>query len=64
MIFDIFKDTIIAQNKILLKEIATKFNLDYDELVKKYITPANYLPVIINTNTQTQVPTTSKLNKN
>lgn len=49
MIFDIFKTTIIEQNKLLLKEIATKFDLDYDKLLEKYIKPEYYLPVIVKT---------------
>jgi hypothetical protein len=46
LIFDIFKTIIIEQNKLLLKEVAKKFELDYDELLKKYIKPEYYLPVI------------------
>lgn len=46
MVFDVFKTIIIEQNKVLLKEIAEKFNLDYDELLIKYIKPEYYLPVI------------------
>lgn len=49
MIFDIFKTTIIEQNKLLLKEIAVKFDLDYDKLLEKYIKPEYYLPVIVRT---------------
>ena len=37
LIFDIFKTIIIEQNKLLLREISTRFSLDYDELLK---TPA------------------------
>ena len=57
MIFDIFKTVIIEQNKFLLKEIATKFDMDYDTLVEKYIKPEYYLPVVLNTN-----PSKSKKN--
>ena len=57
MIFDIFKTVIIEQNKLLLKEIATKFDMDYNTLVEKYIKPEYYLPVILNTN-----PSNSKKN--
>lgn len=46
LIFDIFKTIIIEQNKLLLREISTRFSLDYDELLKKYIRPEYYLPVI------------------
>jgi hypothetical protein len=46
MVFDVFKTIIIEQNRILLKEVADKFNLDYNELLVKYIKPEYYLPVI------------------
>lgn len=46
MIFNIFKNIIIAQNKVLLKTIADEHNLDYDYLLDKYLKPAYYLPVI------------------
>lgn len=46
LIFDMFKTIIIEQNKILLREVSVKFDLDYDELLKKYIKPEYYLPVI------------------
>lgn len=49
MIFNIFKNVIIEQNKVLLKQIADKYNLDYDYLVEKYIDPQYYLPVILST---------------
>lgn len=50
--FEVIKNVIIEQNKELLQLIANKYNLDYDELVEKYITPAHYLPVIQNTETK------------
>lgn len=50
MIFDIFKTIIIEQNKILLKEIAERFDLDYSMLLDKYIRPEYYLPVIVKKN--------------
>lgn len=46
LIFDVFKTVIIEQNKLLLKEVSSKFGLDYEELLKKYIKPEYYLPVI------------------
>lgn len=46
MVFNIFKNVIIEQNKVLLKVIADKYDLNYDELLKKYITQDHYLPVI------------------
>lgn len=54
MIFDIFKNIIIEQNKLLLKTIAEKHNLDYDYLLEKYIAPQYYLPVILSTKKQDQ----------
>jgi hypothetical protein len=50
LIFDIFKTIIIEQNKLLLKEVSSKFELDYEELLKKYIRPEYYLPVIEKSN--------------
>jgi hypothetical protein len=46
IIFNVFKNTIIEQNKLLLKIIAQKYNKDYDELITKYLIPENFLPVI------------------
>lgn len=51
MIFDIFKAVIIEQNKMMLKDVAKQFDLDYETLVEKYIKPEYYLPVIVNTTT-------------
>lgn len=47
MIFDIFKSVIIEQNKMLLKDIAEQFDLDYETLLEKYIKPEYFLPVIV-----------------
>ena len=49
MVFDVFKNIIIEQNKQLLKIIADKYDLEYDDLLQKYMTPDNYLPVITKT---------------
>ena len=46
MIFNIFKNIIIAQNKELLKAIAEKHDVDYEYLLEKYLKPAYYLPVV------------------
>jgi hypothetical protein len=51
MIFDIFKAVIIEQNKMMLKDVAKQFDLDYETLVQKYIKPEYYLPVIVSTTT-------------
>lgn len=47
VMFDIIKNIIIEQNKILLKHVADKTNLDYETLCKKYIQPAYYLPIVV-----------------
>jgi hypothetical protein len=44
--FGVIKNVIIEQNKELLKVIAKQYQLDYEVLVEKYITPAYYLPVV------------------
>ena len=49
MIFDIFTNVIIEQNKILLKQVSDKFGIDYDILLEKYLTPENYLPILQDT---------------
>lgn len=46
MIFDVFKNVIIEQNKILLKSVADSFELDYEMLLSKYLTPDHYLPIV------------------
>lgn len=46
MIFNIFKNVIIEQNKILLKTIAEKYNLSLEDLEQKYLTKSYYLPII------------------
>lgn len=47
MIFDIFKNIIIANNIQLIKEIAKLKNLNEKELLDKYIKPEYYLPLLI-----------------
>lgn len=47
--FDMFKNIIIEQNKILLKEIATVLGKDEETLLNTYIKPDYYLPIIIKT---------------
>lgn len=61
MIFDIFKNVIIEQNKTLLKQVSDKFGLDHDALLEKYLTPENYLPIIQNTKAK---PMKKKNNEN
>lgn len=46
MIFDLFKNIIIKQNEVLIKEIAKQTGLDETYLTEKYIQPAYYLPII------------------
>jgi hypothetical protein len=47
--FDLFKNIIIEQNKLLLKKVSEESGLDEDYLLEKYIQPAYYLPVISKT---------------
>jgi hypothetical protein len=46
MIMDVFKNIIIEQNKEFLKQISQAYKIDYDYLLKKYIKPEYYLPII------------------
>ena len=46
IVFDIFKNVIIEQNKILLKKISEVTGIDEDHLLETYIKPEYYLPVI------------------
>ncbi len=57
--FAVIKNIIIEQNKELLKLIAKKYNLDYDMLVEKYITPTYYLPVVQKTDKQNKTSNSS-----
>jgi hypothetical protein len=36
----------MEQNKVLLKRLAEELNMDYDELLIKYLKPEYYLPVV------------------
>jgi hypothetical protein len=47
VIFNMFKNIIIEQNKALLRIIADKYDIDYEYLERKYLVPANYLPVVV-----------------
>ncbi len=44
--FTVIKNVILEQNKVLLKLLADEFQLDYDTLLEKYLTPEYYLPVV------------------
>lgn len=44
--FDLFKNIIIEQNKLLLAKVADVTGLDEKRLIEKYIKPEYYLPVI------------------
>lgn len=48
VILDVFKNIIIEQNKEFLKEVSKAYGIDYDYLVKKYLKPEYYLPVVKN----------------
>lgn len=44
--FSVIKNVIMEQNKVLLKRLAEELNMDYDELLIKYLKPEYYLPVV------------------
>lgn len=46
IVFDIFKNIIIEQNKDLLKRVSEVTGIDEDYLLETYIKPAYYLPVV------------------
>ena len=46
VIFDLFKNIIIEENKKLLKAIAAKTGLDENYLLEKYLKPSYYLPIV------------------
>jgi len=45
--FELIKNIIIQQNKLLLKEVAKKTNINQNYLDKHYIKPEYYLPIIM-----------------
>jgi hypothetical protein len=47
IIFELFKNIIISNNKILLKDIAKETGLDEQYLIDKYLQPAYYLPIVL-----------------
>jgi hypothetical protein len=47
IICELFKNIIIEQNKLFLKIIADKYNLDYQFLLDTYLKPEYYLPIIL-----------------
>lgn len=50
--FQIFKNIIIEQNKVLIKKIAVETGVDEEELLEKYLQPAYYLPIITKSTSQ------------
>lgn len=56
--FQMFKNIIIEQNKILIKKVAIETGIDEKELLEKYLQPAYYLPIITNTKVPSQNNTT------
>lgn len=44
--FSVIKNMIIVENTELLKIIALKYNLDFEELKESYLKPAYYLPLV------------------
>jgi hypothetical protein len=49
VIFSVFKNIIIEQNKMLLKEIAKDSGKNEKNLLDRYLRPEFYLPIITNT---------------
>jgi hypothetical protein len=47
--FDMLSNIIKAQNKALIKQIAKDFIRDESRLMKRYLKPEYYLPVVIKT---------------
>lgn len=47
MTFNVFKNIIIEQNKMLLKQVAKLTGLQEQYLLEKYIKPEYYLPIIV-----------------
>lgn len=45
--FNVFKNIIIEQNKVLLKQVAEFTGLQEQYLLEKYIKPEYYLPIIV-----------------
>lgn len=52
--FSVIKNVIMEQNKVLLKRLAEELNIDYDELLIKYLKPEYYLPVVSQDSTSKQ----------
>lgn len=46
MTFKIFKDIIIAQNKVFLRDLAIRYNRNPEDFLRKYLKPEFYLPII------------------
>jgi len=46
MIFGMIKNVIIEQNKLFLKDLCQRFKLDEDYIMRKYLTPDYYLPIV------------------
>lgn len=53
MVFDMFKNIIIEQNKELLHQVSQLTGKDEKILLEKYIKPDFYLPIIIKTTSGT-----------
>lgn len=47
MTFALFKNIIIEQNKVLLKQLSKASGLDEKMLLDKYMKPDYYLPVVL-----------------
>jgi hypothetical protein len=45
--FQIIKNIIIQENKVLLQRIAKKYKKNEEDFIKQYLKPEYYLPVIL-----------------
>lgn len=46
MMFQMFKNVLIEQNKAFIKDLAKTFYKNEEEMMKKYLKPEYYLPMI------------------
>ena len=63
MTFQLIKNVIIEQNKVFLIDLANKFKLDPDVLMKTYIKPEYYLPIIVHSSGNNSLQQNSKSSK-
>ena len=46
MTFSMIKTIIMKQNEAFIRDLAKKFNKDPEDMVKKYLHPSYYLPIL------------------